>query len=56
MTVGDLRRAIEPLTDECPIVVFDGEGGSYDVESAKLEISDGEGMLAIYPCYERTTP
>ncbi len=47
MTVGELRRAIEPMSDETRVVLFDGEGGSLDVYDAKIQFDDGEGIVVL---------
>ncbi len=50
MTVGELRRVMEPMADEAEVVVFDGEGGSLPVQNAMIEFTvDGEGQVAIVP-------
>jgi hypothetical protein len=52
MTVGELRELIRPLTDECPVVLFDGLfdgiGGALDIEKADIQFTDGEGSFVLY--------
>jgi len=56
MTVGDLRRLILPLTDECRVKlrllpgggdVFIGEHAPVDEDQSGIFFFDGEGMLLL---------
>ncbi len=56
MTVGDLRRAIQPLTDECPVRVGYSPGAMLETYGACITFRDGEGFLVIEVDDERIKP
>jgi hypothetical protein len=56
MTVGDLRRAIQPLTDECPVRIGYSPGQKMEALGVSIEFRDGEGFLLIEVDDERITP